>query len=913
MSTRQQAKSIRTEDSVHISWQSRGGLMRLPVCRVEKRRLRVKTTAYDPQWLPRVGGALPEAQVERPACPPSGIDLTLTAIEMAADGSFEIELSATGERAAALIWLLNRTPSGEEAATACRPDQIARVPGRGIYTEQARIDRHEFIEEQTGESYPTIHSRTFQPDALTSNIENLVGSVEIPVGLAGPLHFRGNHAKGTFYAPMGTTEGALVASASRGARLLSAAGGVSTAVLSQRMMRAPLFLCENLSAARFLVDWIASHHEELQEKVREVSQHACLTKTEPVMMGRMVHVNFIYETGDAAGQNMTTTTTWHTCQWILQLLREQFDFEVENFVIEANVSGDKKVNYRSFISGRGIRVLAEARIPNDVLRQVMKVEPHQLMTVYHGMTTGSIQSGLIGMNINIANVIAAIFGPTGQDLACVHESSIGQLQMDQDENGIHCSMLLPSLIVGTVGGGTGLPNQQEYLKMLGCAGPANAAKLAEIIAGFCLSLDLSTLSAIANGTFALAHEKLGRNRPIDWLKSEDLNLALLQKIVRPAPGDHLTAVEQNPASITGSSIITELTSRKARKFIGHKFVDLTIENNQQQYILPAVVKSKPLDREVLVMLQSIAALCSPKLASLFQECRDVLGFCNCHENEIRIYEMADERLTSITPQIYGTMADPNREAWLVVMERFAGLLCPDDADTAGTWQRDEVRAAIRGIAGFHSIHYGRDLSGDELAWCTTHAPDARSMAGTREFWSVLWEACHGEFPDLIDRQTLATAGEIIGNFEGLWQEITQLPRTIVHNDFNPRNAAIRERDGEPGLFCYDWELATVHLPQHDLVEFLAFTLKPEWDRSEIDSIIELHRETLAGQSSVTICPAQWHRGFVLALEDFFVNRMGLYLMSHVSRNYEFMDRLVRSTSRLLSLYRAPSAGEQPHG
>ncbi len=184
---------------------------------------------------------------------------------------------------------------------------------------------------------------------------------------------------------------------------------------------------------------------------------------------------------------------------------------------------DKEVSFQSFIAGRGTRVSAEVFIPSENLMRILKVTPEQMVKCHHLGMVGACQTGMIGYNINTANVIAASFAATGQDIACVHESSVAQLHVQSMEEGLYASMLLPSLVIGTVGGGTALPQQRQMLELMGCAGPGKVSRLAEIITSFCLALDLSTMSAIISGQFASAHERLGRNRPVQWFLEKDLD------------------------------------------------------------------------------------------------------------------------------------------------------------------------------------------------------------------------------------------------------------------------------------------------------------------------------------------------------------------------------------------------------
>ena len=834
---------------------------------------------------------------------------TVTGIEISSNQELIVTLGSYDSRSAAILWGINSNRMNEHQKALKEQNdfdsEARRIPGRGLYTEKSRAERLKFIEDHTGETFDSIAPKTFDPESLTNNIENLVGSVEIPVGLVGPLLIMGEKASGLFYAPFGASEGALVASASRGARLLTASGGVTARVLNQRMMRAPLFHCHDIEEARFLSDWVIGHIPELRQKISEVSNHAVLTEIEPIMMGRAVHINFVYETGDAAGQNMTTTTTWHACQWIIQQMRDYFGIELASFNIDSNISGDKKVNLRSFIAGRGIRVLAEAFIPKKTLLRIMKVEPEHVIALFQNILAGGIQSGVIGANINIANTIAAIFASTGQDMACVHESSLGQLQLTPEPEGIYCSLLLPSLIIGTVGGGTGLPNQNQFLKMIGCAGPGHAVKLAEIIASYCLALDLSTLSALANGTFASAHEKLGRNRPIEWLKEEHLTKQFVSKVLHKSwtQDANLISVKNQAATTDGSSIITELTSRKAKKFIGHKFVSLELEKDGKVWERKAVIKSKPIDQEVILMLQSYASISGPKIASLINQHRDHLGFTNCHSKEIEVYRMTDPKITKYMPEIMGTLVDRSREAFLVIMETFEDLDCLDKADVPDAWTKSDIQVAIHGAASFHSMYFGKQLQDNNLPWLIEDAPSSKICLPMKELFRVMLGSNRTEFPDLVTGEAFQIGNDIVDDLENMWRDMDQLPHTLIHNDFNPRNLAINNCEIEgPKLFAYDWELATWHIPQRDLMELLAFTISEHFSKWDIDELIEQHRDLLSKESGLDINPDLWLTGCQRSIQDFFINRLGFYLLGHTSRNYEFVDRLVANSIRLLKYY-----------
>lgn len=397
-----------------------------------------------------------------------------------------------------------------------RTDEMtsSRIPAKGEYTETARQERLVFLRQQTRAGLEQIGTIGFGSERVRHNTEALIGSVEIPVGVAGPLTINGLFAKGIFYAPLATTEGALVASVSRGATALTLAGGVNAAFLGQRMMRVPSFELSSLSDALHFSAFVASQLGVLQSIVKTLSRHGHLVSLEPQVMGRVVHVHCVYETGDAAGQNMTTTCTWQLVQKLRADFEQQSGKNIKNYFIESNLSSDKKASFQSLIRGRGVRVVADCVLPGNVVRKVLNTTPQNLIRCFQRGASGAIAAGTLGFNINVANTLAALFTATGQDIACVHESAIGYLQLEHhDDDSLYAALVLPSLAIGTVGGGTGLPQQRECLELLGCTAPGSKSRLAEIIAGFCLALDLSTLSAVASDEFANAHERLGRNRP----------------------------------------------------------------------------------------------------------------------------------------------------------------------------------------------------------------------------------------------------------------------------------------------------------------------------------------------------------------------------------------------------------------
>ena len=813
----------------------------------------------------------------------------------------------------AQIWHLiyeskNPTPLDQETA-ASGSHEKSRIPGRGIYTEQARLLRLEFIQEKTGVSCDFVRDSHLSAHRLAGNIENHIGGVEVPVGLAGPLLFNGRNAQGEIYAPFATSEGALVASASRGALLLSESGGVTTRTIAQRMIRVPLFVMNSLDSALFFSDWLKSHVPELQAAVAKVSHHAMLSSVDITLSGRVVHASFVFSTGDAAGQNMTTAATWHACQWALSQARHFRGVSVENFFIDSGLSGDKKVNYKSFLEGRGTRVIAEAFIPGETLQRIMKITPDQLVAYFNSGMAALIQAGAIGSNINVANTIAGMFVATGQDIACVHESSLAIFHIEKTDHGVYTSMHLPALIIGTVGGGSSLPAQAECLKIMGCYGQNKVARLAEIIAGYCLALDLSTISALVGGTFVKAHERLGRNRPVKWFKQNDLDMKFFASVLGAHMEDITLMVHEVAASAaidTTDSIITELTARNQEKLLGLiPFRVSYTHQAQTHHNVEIVVKSKPIDQEVILLANKMAGMCNSTLGDLYERFKLRSESFKCHLKELAILGQKDERFTRNVPKIYGIYQDEKREVFLAVMERLQNMMLMGNVDNPAAWKKEYVEAAIHGMAELHSIWYGRDKELKDQPWIG-YVQTSTAIKEQKPLFKEM--AIHGgaEFPELITKEILMCCLELIDTVDVWWTEFDAMPKTLIHNDFNPRNIALRQVEGKPHLCAFDWELATIHVPQRDLAELLSFVTTGDTTPEQIDGYIELHRRRLEEFSQSAIPQDTWRRGYELSLYDFAISRLAMYVMAHTFKQYSFMEHLLTNNSRLITLARLGS-------
>jgi hydroxymethylglutaryl-CoA reductase (NADPH) len=767
------------------------------------------------------------------------------------------------------------------------------IPGRGQYTEDARLRRLDWLRERTGAPLPALSATGLDARTLTGNLENFAGSVEVPVGLAGPLLFTGEAARGEVVAPLATTEGALVASVSRGARAITASGGVTATVLSQRMSRAPAFEFPDIATALRFTTWLQARRAQLDEQVRLVSRHARLVEVEPYQIGRHLHVRFTFETADAAGQNMTTAATWQICRWLRETLAGEDRLRPLRTLLEGNLSSDKKVSVASLLAGRGSRVTAECVLRRDVIARVLKSTPEAMAKGFAAATLGAAQAGMVGSGINAANVVAAMFVATGQDIACVHESGVSLLSLELDGDDLIATILLPSLVTGTVGGGTSLPRQREWLAALGCAGDGGGARFAEIVAGFALALDVSTAAALVSGQFADAHQRLGRSRRVNWLQLGDLDAALLRPLLAGHLGDPdlaVTGVTLAPP-LVGDGVSSELGALgERRKLTGlHPVTVDWTSGAGEPGSADLVAKVKPRGEEIVAGIAMVASLCGPEVARAWSRWGAGTEFAASHRREPAVYRRPEPALRDLLPRTYGVVEDDTREAYVIVMERVTG--------DAGPWDRGRIDRALRAIARVHGHWLGHDFAADP--WLDPGG-GPEHLVKARELWEALARYTAAEQPELLCAGRLAV---VLGlaDTAGLWsQELAALPRTLVHHDFNPRNIAVA---GER-IIAYDWELASTGVPQRDVAELLAFTLGPDATAGDVAHHLDVHAAAVAATSpaaAALVAAHDWRRGYRLALGELLLSRLMLYAAAHTHREFDFLPRVLATAFHLWHL------------
>jgi aminoglycoside/choline kinase family phosphotransferase len=263
------------------------------------------------------------------------------------------------------------------------------------------------------------------------------------------------------------------------------------------------------------------------------------------------------------------------------------------------------------------------------------------------------------------------------------------------------------------------------------------------------------------------------------------------------------------------------------------------------------------------------------------------GFQQSHGRELEVYR---NLRSDLQPDVFGVYADESTETYLILMEYLEDVTLLNSVMSPESWTDTHIRQALDQLAGWHAQHLDRQLPLNPVYW--TDAPSKAYMLKLTPLWTALLQQAARAFPDLYTAERTVTLQEIIGAIGSYWQELEQLPKTLVHNDLNPRNACFKQKEG-PQLCVYDWELATYHVPQYDVVELLCFVL--DADRYPLRLTYMAHYQTALHELTGRYADQRaFQRGFELAAFDFGIHRLGLYMMAHTISPYPFLPRVVNS-------------------
>jgi hydroxymethylglutaryl-CoA reductase (NADPH) len=344
-------------------------------------------------------------------------------------------------------------------------------------------------------------------EAARGKIENLVGFAQVPLGIAGPLCLDTGHGPREVYVPMATTEGAMVASYSRGMKVLTAAGTARARVLREGLTQRPILVYADAAAAARALALVPELTAPLERLTASTTSHGRLVDVKGELAGRRLVLCLEFTTGDAIGINMAARAA-DACARLVAERTGPEAFYVHGEDVE------KRANARALHEGRGRSVVCDVLVPQEVLARHLRVSPAQLVAIHRTYEVGFARLATQNHLVQSANGLAGVFLACGQDVAYVTECATGLLELEQRPTGeLYASAQLPSMLVGTVGGGTGQGTAAECLDLLGVRVPGGANLLAEILAATVLAGDLSLLASFCTHEFVAAHERLGRNRP----------------------------------------------------------------------------------------------------------------------------------------------------------------------------------------------------------------------------------------------------------------------------------------------------------------------------------------------------------------------------------------------------------------
>lgn len=342
--------------------------------------------------------------------------------------------------------------------------------------------------------------------------ENVIGYIPVPLGVAGPLLLNNKQ----YYVPMATTEGCLVASTNRGCRAILLSGGARSTVYADGMTRGPVVHFPTAMRAAEAMKWLQNdlNFQTIKHVFDSTSRFARLQRIHPRVAGRYLYVRFIGSTGDAMGMNMLSKGT----ELALAELTKEFP-DIQATCLSGNFCTDKKSAAVNWIEGRGKSVVCEALIPSEVIEKVLKTKAEELveLNISKNLIGSAIAGTIGGNNAHAANIVAAIYIACGQDPAQTVGSSNCITLMEVQGNDLHVSCTMPSVEIGTIGGGTVLQPQSACLELLGVKGcsattaGSNSSEMATIVCATVLAAELSLMSALAAGHLVRSHMKHNRS------------------------------------------------------------------------------------------------------------------------------------------------------------------------------------------------------------------------------------------------------------------------------------------------------------------------------------------------------------------------------------------------------------------
>jgi len=407
-------------------------------------------------------------------------------------------------------------------------------------------------------------------------------------------------------------------------------------------------------------------------------------------------------------------------------------------------------------------------------------------------------------------------------------------------------------------------------------------------------LDAALLQRYCDAFVACGDLPPGRSRSTEG-DGQPLDAAFFSRITgRPI-------LEAEPLGrLSGHGIISELTSWQAGRATGlFRFRIRGRESTRE-----VIVKVKPRDRDVLAVGAALSHLCDRAAGDAYDRWSGRLGLLGAGRRELAIYQQQDPRFLDHAPALLGGVEDRESGGTTLVLESLSGSLLCDTADRPHLWHPAHVDCALRGLARLHAIWFDRTSELSRQPWIG-HVATASSVTEMTDFWRAIAAHARPMFVRWTDARIADVHDRLIDRVGGWRPVLDDGPRTLIHNDFSPRNVCLRYGStgtAGPRLAAYDWELATIGAPQRDLAEFLCFVLPERPARHEVEAWIERHRMLLEGETGTVIDRRAWREGFRSALYDLLLNRLPMYGLIDRVRRQSFLPRIVRTWRSLYAQF-----------
>ncbi|MBJ6145532.1 phosphotransferase [Hymenobacter sp. BT559] len=369
-----------------------------------------------------------------------------------------------------------------------------------------------------------------------------------------------------------------------------------------------------------------------------------------------------------------------------------------------------------------------------------------------------------------------------------------------------------------------------------------------------------------------------------------MNPDFLQALLRQhAPTQAAEVRAVRPRALDSStSILSSLTAGRTAQPIGLFGLDVELREAGQPWRTERLVlKAKPHARAICQMITGLAQACGGAVAEVYPAFEYLTGFGATHRRELAVYAAPPSPAATLLPRVWATHADPATDTYLVVLEDLSERELLNSVLAPAHWTDTHLRAALRQLAAWHAHH---------LVPSGAAAPEAAPATWPQlaPLWEALLDHAGRHFPEQYSAARRQQLGQAIREVPGNWATLGTLPKTLIHNDLNPRNTCFRPgADGQPQLVAYDWELATYHLPQYDAVELLCFVLGP--DRYHLRAeYLDYYRQQLHACTGRFADEAAFAEGTRLATLEFGLHRLGLYLLPHALSPYPFLPRVIES-------------------